>query len=80
MGDDRQLLEEAYPGDIVSIFNPGDFRIGTTVYAKSLFSLILYLYLHRNIFKKVATKDPFKRKQLREGLAATLRRRSGSCF
>ncbi len=35
MGDERQLLEEAYPGDIVSIFNPGDFRIGTTVYAKN---------------------------------------------
>ena len=27
MGDERQLMEEAYPGDIVSIFNPGDFEL-----------------------------------------------------
>lgn len=68
MGDERQLMEEAYPGDIVSIFNPGDFRIGTTIYEKNevLFDVIpLFTPEH---FQKVATKDPFKRKQLREGL------------
>ncbi|MDX1672541.1 MAG: peptide chain release factor 3, partial [Balneolaceae bacterium] len=26
MGDERHILEEAYPGDIVSLFNPGSFR------------------------------------------------------
>ncbi|HBX66094.1 MAG TPA: peptide chain release factor 3, partial [Balneolaceae bacterium] len=35
MGDDRQLMEDAYPGDIVSIFNPGSFRIGTTIFEKN---------------------------------------------
>ncbi|MFA5669766.1 MAG: peptide chain release factor 3 [Balneolaceae bacterium] len=68
MGDDKAILEEAYPGDIVSIFNPGDFKIGTTIYATSkvLFDVIpLFSPEH---FQKVATKDPFKRKQLRQGL------------
>lgn len=68
MGDDKAILEEAYPGDIVSIFNPGDFKIGTTIYANSkvLFDVIpLFSPEH---FQKVATKDPFKRKQLRQGL------------
>ncbi len=68
MGDERSLLEDAFPGDIVSIFNPGDFKIGTTIYEKKevLFDVIpLFTPEH---FQKVATKDPFKRKQLREGL------------
>lgn len=68
MGDDRQLLEEAYPGDIVSIFNPGDFRIGTTVYAKKPVQFDIIPLFTPEHFQKVATKDPFKRKQLREGL------------
>lgn len=68
MGDDRQLLEEAYPGDIVSIFNPGDFRIGTTVYAKKPVQFDIIPLFTPEHFQKVATKDPFKRKQLRQGL------------
>tara|TARA_B100000575_G_scaffold235404_1_gene197133 strand:- start:11933 stop:13543 length:1611 start_codon:yes stop_codon:yes gene_type:complete len=68
MGDDRQLLEEAYPGDIVSIFNPGYFRIGTTLYAKNPVQFDIIPLFTPEHFQKVATKDPFKRKQLREGL------------
>lgn len=68
MGDERQLLEEAYPGDIVSIFNPGSFRIGTTIYdGKPVRFDVIPLFTPEH-FQKVMTKDPFKRKQLREGL------------
>lgn len=68
MGDDRQLMEEAYPGDIVSIFNPGSFRIGTTIYEKNEVDFDVIPLFTPEHFQKVATKDPFKRKQLREGL------------
>ena len=68
MGDERQLMEEAYPGDIVSIFNPGDFRIGTTIYEKLPVRFDVIPLFTPEHFQKVATKDPFKRKQLREGL------------
>ncbi|MEP0006594.1 MAG: peptide chain release factor 3 [Balneola sp.] len=68
MGDERQLMEEAYPGDIVSIFNPGDFRIGTTIYEKNDVRFDVIPLFTPEHFQKVATKDPFKRKQLREGL------------
>lgn len=68
MGDDRQLLEEAFPGDIVSIFNPGDFRIGSTIFEKSPVRFDVIPLFTPEHFQKVATKDPFKRKQLREGL------------
>ncbi|MEO9887757.1 MAG: peptide chain release factor 3 [Balneola sp.] len=68
MGDERQLMEEAYPGDIVSIFNPGDFRIGTTIFEKNEVRFDVIPLFTPEHFQKVATKDPFKRKQLREGL------------
>lgn len=68
MGDERHILEEAYPGDIVSLFNPGYFRIGSTLHAKDPVEFNVIPLFTPEHFMKVSTKDPFKRKQLREGL------------
>ena len=68
MGDERHILEEAYPGDIVSLFNPGFFRIGSTLHAKDPVEFNVIPLFTPEHFMKVSTKDPFKRKQLREGL------------
>ena len=68
MGDERHIMEEAYPGDIVSLFSPGFFRIGSTLYSeKETHFNVIPLFTPEH-FMKVSTKDPFKRKQLREGL------------
>ncbi len=68
MGDERSLLDEAFPGDIVAIFNPGNFRIGSTMYkGHKVYYDVIPLFSPEH-FMKAATKDPFKRKQLREGL------------
>ncbi len=32
-GRDRETIEEAYPGDVVGLVNPGRFAIGDTLYA-----------------------------------------------
>lgn len=67
-GDERNLLETAYPGDIVALFNPGSFRIGSTLYeGKNKVYDVIPLFMPEH-FRKVTSKDPFKRKQLREGL------------
>ncbi len=68
MGDERHILEEAYPGDIVSLFNPGSFRIGTTIFSHNPVHYNVIPLFTPEHFMKVSTKDPFKRKQLREGL------------
>jgi peptide chain release factor 3 len=68
MGDERLILEEAYPGDIVSLFNPGFFRIGSTLHAEKAVNFNVIPLFTPEHFMKVSTKDPFKRKQLREGL------------
>ena len=68
MGDERHIMEEAYPGDIVSLFSPGFFRIGSTLYSeKETHFNVIPLFTPEHCMK-VSTKDPFKRKQLREGL------------
>jgi peptide chain release factor 3 len=68
MGDTRQILEEAYPGDIVSLFNPGFLRIGSTLYEDQAIDFNVIPLFTPEHFMKVSTRDPFKRKQLREGL------------
>ncbi|MEX2586222.1 MAG: peptide chain release factor 3 [Balneolaceae bacterium] len=68
MGDERHIMEEAWPGDIVSLFSPGFFRIGSTLYGSDPVRFNVIPLFTPEHFMKVSTKDPFKRKQLREGL------------
>ncbi|REL39054.1 peptide chain release factor 3 [Rhodohalobacter sp. SW132] len=68
MGDERHIMDEAYPGDIVSLFNPGFFKIGSTIHADEPVNFNVIPLFTPEHFMKVSTKDPFKRKQLREGL------------
>jgi peptide chain release factor 3 len=68
MGDERELLEEAFPGDILALFNPGGFRIGSTLFEKEPVRFDVIPLFSPEHFMKAASKDPFKRKQLREGL------------
>jgi peptide chain release factor 3 len=68
MGDERNILEEAFPGDIVSLFSPGFFKIGSTLHAEKPVTFNVIPLFTPEHFMKVSTKDPFKRKQLREGL------------
>ena len=68
MGDERNIMEDAYPGDIVALFNPGFFKIGATLYQKDPVRFNVIPLFTPEHFIKVTTKDPFKRKQLREGL------------
>ncbi|MDG5766868.1 peptide chain release factor 3 [Balneolales bacterium ANBcel1] len=68
MGEERKLLDTAYPGDIVALFNPGDFRIGSTLHSGGPVNFDVIPLFSPEHFRKASSKDPFKRKQLREGL------------
>ncbi|MEX0929774.1 MAG: peptide chain release factor 3, partial [Balneolales bacterium] len=68
MGDERNLLETAYPGDIVALFNPGNFRIGSTLYQRNDVNFDVIPLFSPEHFRKASSGDPFKRKQLRQGL------------
>ena len=68
MGDERDILEEAYPGDVIALFNPGEFQIGDTLYSDDAVEFNVIPLFSPEHFLKVSTKEPFKRKQLRQGL------------
>ena len=35
-GNDREVIDEAFPGDVVGLINPGQFRIGDTISEQSI--------------------------------------------
>lgn len=68
MGEERNLLDTAFPGDIVALFNPGNFRIGSTLCRGNDVNYDVIPLFSPEHFRKANSNDPFKRKQLREGL------------
>lgn len=65
---DRDSVEEAYPGDIVGLVNPGVFRIGDVVSLQSKLQLEGFPRFTPEHFASVAPKDVAKRKAFRKGL------------
>src|SRR5699024_3939837 len=59
MGDERNILTEAYPGDVVSLFDPGSFRIGTTIYSDDPVNFDVIPLFTPEHFMKASSKDPF---------------------
>ena len=68
MAQERSIVEEAWPGDIVGLYDPGKLRIGDTVAngkALRYGSIPRFAPAH---FGELELKDPLKRKQLDTGL------------
>jgi peptide chain release factor 3 len=69
MAQDRVIVDEAYPGDIIGIHDPGIFRIGDTLCAdnsKTKYEGIpLFAPEH---FAKIFAKNSLKRKQFQKGI------------
>jgi len=68
MAQDRETVEEAWPGDIVGIFDTGNLKIGDTLTEgeKGIYKGIPSF--SPEIFKEVINKDAMKTKQLEKGL------------
>ncbi|HEY9899335.1 MAG TPA: peptide chain release factor 3 [Pantanalinema sp.] len=68
LAQDRAVVEEAYPGDIVALFDSGNFRIGDTLCEGKAFEYRGIPRFMPEHFAQVRLKDPSKRKQLKKGL------------
>ena len=68
MAQDRQLVEDAYPGDVVGLFNPGFFRIGDTLSEGGDFQFLGIPRFTPEHFASISLKDPGRRKQFQKGL------------
>ena len=69
MADDRKILEEAYAGDVIGVFDPGIFSIGDTVCDPKLDvkyeGIPTFAPEH---FARVRQVDTMKRKQFVKGI------------
>ena len=68
MAAEREIIEEAYAGDIIGVFDPGVFSIGDTICApgkKVVFEGIPTFA--PELFSRVQQKDTMKRKQFVKG-------------
>lgn len=65
---DKDIIESAYPGDVVGLFDTGNFKIGDTLTEGEDFYFTGIPSFSPEIFKEVVNKDPMKTKQLEKGL------------
>jgi peptide chain release factor 3 len=64
----KDVIEEAYPGDVVGLFDTGNFKIGDTLTEGENYYFTGIPSFSPEIFKEVVNKDPMKTKQLEKGL------------
>jgi peptide chain release factor 3 len=68
MAQDRETIDEAWPGDIVGIFDTGNLKIGDTLTEGEAAVYTGIPSFSPEIFKEVVNKDAMKTKQLEKGL------------
>ena len=68
MAQERSIVEEAWPGDIVGLYDPGNLRIGETLCVGEPIQFSGIPRFAPEHFMRVVLKDPLKRKQLDQGL------------
>lgn len=69
MAQERDFVEEAWPGDIVGLYDPGIFHIGDTLSSKRPVPLFDGIPLFPSEhFVKISAKDTMKRKQFLKGI------------
>jgi peptide chain release factor 3 len=67
-GADRQVIEEAWPGDVIGLFDTGMLRIGDTLSEGEAFEYAELPRFSPEIFARVRARDALKRKQFEKGL------------
>jgi peptide chain release factor 3 len=68
MASERAIVEDAQPGDIVGLFDPGELRIGDTLYLGKDVKFQGIPRFAPTLFTRVILKDPTRRKHLQNGL------------
>jgi peptide chain release factor 3 len=65
---EKSVVDDAYPGDVVGLFDTGNFKIGDTLTEGEEFFFTGIPSFSPELFKEVVNKDPMKTKQLEKGL------------
>lgn len=68
LAQDRDIVDTAYPGDIIGLFDPGIFRIGDTLSQKGDITFDELPTFSPELFSKVTVKNTLKYKQYQKGI------------
>eukprot|EP00897_Mesotaenium_endlicherianum_P002132 jgi/Mesen1/1947/ME001462S01112 len=69
MARSKDVIEDAYAGDVVGLFDTGNFKIGDTLTEGEDFFFTGIPTFSPEIFKELVNKDPMKTKQLEKGIS-----------
>ena len=64
MAQDKSVIDEAYPGDVIGLYDSGNFKIGDTLNEGEEFYFKGIPSFSPEIFMELENKDPLKSKQL----------------
>jgi peptide chain release factor 3 len=65
----KDIIDDAYAGDVVGLFDTGNFKIGDTLTEGEDFYFSGIPTFSPEIFKELVNKDPMKTKQLEKGIS-----------
>lgn len=68
MADKKSIVEEAFPGDIIGLYDSGNFKIGDTLTEGEILHYKGIPSFSPEQFRYVVNKDPMKTKQLDKGI------------
>lgn len=68
MAEKKSIVDHAYPGDIIGLYDSGNFKIGDTLTTGEKLKYIGIPNFSPEQFRYVVNKDPMKTKQLDKGL------------
>lgn len=67
-GQERVSIDEAYPGDVIGLINPGMFRVGDALSSGKSFEVRNFPRFAPEIFAQVAPREPSMAKGFSKGL------------
>ena len=68
MAQDKSVIDEAYPGDVVGLYDTGNFKIGDTMTEGEIMMYKGIPSFSPEIFQELENLDPLKSKQLEKGI------------
>jgi len=68
LASDKEVIDEAYPGDVVGLYDSGSFKIGDTLTEGEEMNFTGIPSFSPELFKELINNDPMKSKQLDKGI------------
>jgi peptide chain release factor 3 len=65
---EKNVIDDAYPGDVVGLFDTGNFKIGDTLTEGENLMYIGIPSFSPELFKELINNDPMKTKQMEKGI------------